>query len=162
MPEGVLFQNSNAFVKVKQDLIENYNLECVLSLPSGVFLPYSAVKTNVLFFSKGLRGIVDEQDSNVYYYELIPPYKLTKNKPLEYAHFKEFLECYKQRKITPHSYLVSLEELKARNYDLSAKNPNTKEEKSLREVGAILESLKNTQQQAEAILQDLNGIINHK
>ena len=162
VPEGVLFQNSNAFVKVKQDLIENYNLECVLSLPSGVFLPYSAVKTNVLFFSKGLRGIVDEQDSNVYYYELIPPYKLTKNKPLEYAHFKEFLECYKQRKITPHSYLVSLEELKARNYDLSAKNPNTKEEKSLREVGEILESLHNTQNQVMTLLGELETQIHTK
>ena len=116
----------------------------------------------MLFFSKGLRGIVDEQDSNVYYYELILPYKLTKNKPLEYAHFKEFLECYKQRKITPHSYLVSLEELKARNYDLSAKNPNTKEEKSLREVGEILESLHNTQNQVMTLLGELETQIHTK
>lgn len=61
-------------------------------------LPYSAVKTNVLFFSKGVRSILNGQDSSVYYYELIPPYKLIKNKPLEYAHFKEFLECYKEEK----------------------------------------------------------------
>lgn len=81
------FQNSNAFVSVKADLVQNYNLECVLSLPSGVFLPYSAVKTNVLFFSKGLNSILKANDDKVYYYELIPPYKLTKNKPLEYAHF---------------------------------------------------------------------------
>lgn len=52
MPEGVLFQNSNAFVSVKKDLVDDFNLECVLSLPSGVFLPYSAVKTNVLFSLK--------------------------------------------------------------------------------------------------------------
>ncbi len=98
VPEGVLFQNSNAFVSVKADLVQNYNLECVLSLPSGVFLPYSAVKTNVLFFSKGLNSILKANDDKVYYYELIPPYKLTKNKPLEYAHFKEFLKCYKEKK----------------------------------------------------------------
>lgn len=98
VPEGVLFQNSNAFVSVKADLVQNYNLECVLSLPSGVFLPYSAVKTNVLFFSKGLNSILKTNDDKVYYYELIPPYKLTKNKPLEYAHFKEFLKCYKEKK----------------------------------------------------------------
>ncbi|CAM2915115.1 type I restriction-modification system subunit M [Helicobacter burdigaliensis] len=155
VPEGVLFQNSNAFVSVKQDLVENYNLECVLSLPSGVFLPYSAVKTNVLFFSKGVRSILEGQDSSVYYYELIPPYKLTKNKPLEYAHFREFLECYKERKITPHSYLVSLESLRARNYDLSAKNPNAKEEKTLREVGEILQSLKDNQKEADRLLKEL-------
>lgn len=58
MPEGVLFQNSNAFVSVKKDLLENFNLECVLSLPSGIFLPYSAVKTNVLFSLKGKEAFV--------------------------------------------------------------------------------------------------------
>ncbi|MBZ7928569.1 N-6 DNA methylase [Campylobacter molothri] len=151
VPEGVLFQNSNAFVSVKRDLLDDFNLECVLSLPSGVFLPYSAVKTNVLFFSKGLRSIIDEKTKDVYYYELIPPYKLTKNKPLEYTHFDEFLKCYKDRKITANSYLVSLEELKNRNYDLSAKNPNVKEEKSLREVEEILEELKQNQDKAKEL-----------
>lgn len=134
VPEGVLFQNSNAFVSVKKDLLENFNLECVLSLPSGVFLPYSAVKTDVLFFSKGQRSICGENDESVYYYELVPPFKLTKNKPLEYTHLQEFLKCYKERKITANSYLVSKKELEERNYDLSAKNPNVKEEKTLREV----------------------------
>lgn len=87
----------------------------------------------------------------MYYYELIPPYKLTKNKPLEYTHFDEFLKCYKDRKIMANSYLVSLEELKNRNYDLSAKNPNIKEEKSLREVEEILEELKQNQEKAKEL-----------
>lgn len=157
MPEGVLFQNSNAFVSVKKDLLENFNLECVLSLPSGVFLPYSAVKTNVLFFSKGKRSICGEDDK-VYYYELIPPFKLTKNKPLEYAHFEEFLKIYKERKITPHSYLVSIKELEERNYDISAKNPNSKEEKTLREVEEILSTLKANQEKANELLQKIQNI----
>ncbi|EAJ5687128.1 type I restriction-modification system subunit M [Campylobacter lari] len=155
VPEGVLFQNSNAFVSVKKDLLDDFNLECVLSLPSGVFLPYSAVKTNVLFFSKGQRSICGENDENVYYYELIPPFKLTKNKPLEYAHFDEFLKCYKERKITPNSYLVSKKELKERNYDLSAKNPNTKEEKILREVEEILDDLNQNQKKAKELLEKI-------
>lgn len=158
VPEGVLFQNSNAFISVKKDLLENFNLECVLSLPSGVFLPYSAVKTNVLFFSKGKRSICGEDDK-VYYYELIPPFKLTKNKPLEYAHFEEFLKIYKERKITPHSYLVSIKELEERNYDLSAKNPNSKEEKTLREVEEILSTLKANQEKANELLQKIQNII---
>lgn len=107
-------------------------------------MPYSVVKTNVLFFSKG-KSCICSDDDKVYYYELMLPFKLTKNKPLEYAHFKEFLECYKERKITPHSYLVSIKELKERNYDLSAKNPNAKEEKTLREVEEIVSTLKENQ-----------------
>ncbi|TWO26066.1 class I SAM-dependent DNA methyltransferase [Campylobacter insulaenigrae] len=157
VPEGVLFQNSNAFVSVKKDLLENFNLECVLSLPSGVFLPYSAVKTNVLFFSKGQKCICD--GDGVYYYELIPPFKLTKNKPLEYSHLQEFLTCYKERKITQNSYIVSLEELEERNYDLSAKNPNVKEEKTLREVEEILDDLKQNQDQAQKLLEKIQSKI---
>lgn len=155
VPEGVLFQNSNAFVSVKKDLLENFNLECVLSLPSGVFLPYSAVKTNVLFFSKGQRSICGENDESVYYYELVPPFKLTKNKPLEYTHLQEFLKCYKERKITANSYLVSKKELEERNYDLSAKNPNVKEEKTLREVEEILSELEQNQKQAKMLFEKI-------
>lgn len=116
-------------------------------------MPYSAVKTNVLFFSKGKKCICE--GDGVYYYELIPPFKLTKNKPLEYSHFKDFLKCYKDRKITPNSYIVSLEELRNRNYDLSAKNPNTKEEKSLREVEEIVEDLKQNQEKAKVLLEKI-------
>ena len=159
VPEGVLFQNSNAFVSVKADLVQNYNLECVLSLPSGVFLPYSAVKTNVLFFSKGLNSILKANDDKVYYYELIPPYKLTKNKPLEYAHFKEFLKCYKERKITANSWLVSKKEFEERNYDLSAKNPNVKEEKILRTSEEILNSLEENLKTQQEYLNELKSIL---
>lgn len=112
----------------------------------------------MLFFSKGKRSICKD-DENVYYYELIPPYKLTKNKPLEYAHFEEFLKCYKERKITPYSYLVSKKELEERNYDLSAKNPNLKEEKTLREVEEILSTLKENQEKANKLLQKIQDIV---
>ncbi|HFS5125991.1 TPA: N-6 DNA methylase [Campylobacter jejuni] len=159
VPEGVLFQNSNAFVSVKKDLLDDFNLECVLSLPSGVFLPYSAVKTNVLFFSKGLNSILKANDDKVYYYELIPPYKLTKNKPLEYAHFNEFLKYYKERKITANSWLVSKKELEERNYDLSAKNPNVKEEKILRTSEEILNSLEENLKTQQEYLNELKSIL---
>lgn len=52
IPEGVLFQTNNAFKTIKQNLLENFNVHTIVSLPSGVFLPYSAVKTNILYFDK--------------------------------------------------------------------------------------------------------------
>lgn len=110
------------------------------------------------FFSLKVKKCICEGDE-VYYYELIPPYKLTKNKPLEYAHFKEFLKCYKERKITANSWLVSKKELEERNYDLSAKNPNSKEEKTLREVEEILSTLKANQEKANELLQKIQNII---
>jgi len=73
VPEGVLFQTNNAFAQVKKELLENFNLHTIVSLPAGVFLPYSGVKTNIIFFER--RG----STSDIWYYEINPPYKLTKN-----------------------------------------------------------------------------------
>ena len=53
VPEGVLFGSSNAHRELRRRLIENNTVEAVLSLPGGVFNPYSGVKTSVLIFRKG-------------------------------------------------------------------------------------------------------------
>jgi type I restriction enzyme M protein len=53
VPEGVLFGSTGAHKELRRQLIENNRVEAVLSLPGGVFQPYSGVKTSVLFFSKG-------------------------------------------------------------------------------------------------------------
>lgn len=52
VPEGVLFGSTGAHQELRRQLIENNSIEAVLSLPGGVFQPYSGVKTSVLFFTK--------------------------------------------------------------------------------------------------------------
>lgn len=53
IPEGVLFGSTGAHKELRRQLIENNTVEAVMSLPGGVFQPYSGVKTSVLFFKKG-------------------------------------------------------------------------------------------------------------
>ena len=53
VPEGVLFGSTTAHKELRRQLIENNRVEAVLSLPGGVFQPYSGVKTSVLLFKKG-------------------------------------------------------------------------------------------------------------
>lgn len=53
VPEGVLFGSTTAHKELRRQLIENNRVEAVMSLPGGVFQPYSGVKTSVLFFRKG-------------------------------------------------------------------------------------------------------------
>jgi type I restriction enzyme M protein len=53
VPEGVLFGSTGAHKELRRQLIENNTVEAVMSLPGGVFQPYSGVKTSVLFFRKG-------------------------------------------------------------------------------------------------------------
>ncbi|MBT5721488.1 MAG: N-6 DNA methylase [Candidatus Marinimicrobia bacterium] len=51
VPEGIIFQSSNAYKNLRKMLIEDY-LWAVVSLPAGVFQPYSGVKTSILFLDK--------------------------------------------------------------------------------------------------------------
>ncbi len=53
VPEGVLFGSTGAHKEIRRQLIENNTVEAVLSLPGGIFQPYSGVKTSVLLFRKG-------------------------------------------------------------------------------------------------------------
>lgn len=59
VPEGIIFQNSNAYKQLRKLLIED-GLFAVVSMPPGVFNPYSGVKTSVLFFDNQLATKTDE------------------------------------------------------------------------------------------------------
>ncbi len=52
VPEGVLFGSTNAHKKLRRKLLFEHNLQAVISLPSGVFQPYTGVKTSILVFQK--------------------------------------------------------------------------------------------------------------
>ena len=51
VPEGIIFQNGNAYKQLRKLLVDNY-LAAVISLPGGVFQPYSGVKTSILILDK--------------------------------------------------------------------------------------------------------------
>ncbi|MCJ2042527.1 type I restriction-modification system subunit M [Methylobacterium sp. J-059] len=55
VPEGVLFGSTGAHKELRRILMQNNRVEAVLSLPGGVFQPYSGVKTSVLVFAAGGR-----------------------------------------------------------------------------------------------------------
>ena len=53
VPEGVLFGSTGAHKELRRILLQNCRVDAVLSLPGGVFQPYSGVKTSVLIFAAG-------------------------------------------------------------------------------------------------------------
>ena len=53
VPEGIIFQSQNAYKQLRKMLVEEY-LVAVVSLPAGVFQPYSGVKTSILILDKSL------------------------------------------------------------------------------------------------------------
>lgn len=54
VPEGIVFQSANAYKELRKKLVEENYLYAVISLPSGVFQPYSGVKTSILLMDKQL------------------------------------------------------------------------------------------------------------
>ena len=59
VPEGIIFQSGNAYKSLRKMLVDNY-LFCVVSLPAGVFNPYSGVKTSILLMDKTLAKQTDK------------------------------------------------------------------------------------------------------
>jgi type I restriction enzyme M protein len=53
VPEGLLFGSTGGHKEIRRKLLEGYRVEAVMSLPGGVFQPYSGVKTSVLVFARG-------------------------------------------------------------------------------------------------------------
>ena len=58
VPEGIIFQSQNAYKQLRKMLVEGY-LVAVVSLPVGVFNPYSGVKTSILILDKSLAKKTD-------------------------------------------------------------------------------------------------------
>ena len=64
VPQGVLFGSGNAFKDLRKLIIDNCELQAVISMPGGVFKPYAGVATAILVFTKG--GSTEQ----VWFYEM--------------------------------------------------------------------------------------------
>ena len=123
VPDGVLFGNSNAHVALRKELVENHTLRAVISMPSGVFQPYSGVSTAVLIFTKTGAGGTD----NVWFYDMkADGFSLDQKRtevvendiPDVVARFHN-LKAEAQRTRKDKSFLVPVEEIRSNDYVLS-------------------------------------------
>jgi len=93
VPEGIIFQSGKSYVDLRKNLLEN-GLFAVVSLPSGVFQPYSNVKTSILLLNK---KIANNLDSVLYVKVSNDGYDLgAKKKPIELNDLPEAFELLKQ------------------------------------------------------------------
>lgn len=126
LPDGSLF-GEGVKTRLKQQLLEECNLHTIVRLPNSVFKPYASIGTNLLFFEKG------EPTQEIWYYEHQVPagqkaYSMTK--PIKVEHLQGCVDWWggagrENRQVTEQAWKVSLDEVKARNYNLDFKNPHT-------------------------------------
>ena len=123
LPDGSLF-GEGVKSKIKEHLLTECNLHTIVRLPPGVFNPYAGVNTNLLFFTKG------EPTKEVWYYQMQLPAGLrayTKTKPITDREFEVVKEWWNDRKENDFAWKVSIEDIKARNWNLDVKNPKGRE-----------------------------------
>lgn len=91
LPDNVLFQEGDG-TKIREDLMDKCNLHTILRLPTGIFYA-QGVKTNVLFFTRGIEDKGNTKD--VWFYDLRTNMKnFNKGNPLKESHFDEFVKAY--------------------------------------------------------------------
>jgi len=163
VPEGILFRG-DAFAKVKKELLESHNLHTVISLPSGVFANVTSSgqgpKTNLLFFDK------TGKTKEIWYYdfagysELVLNKKYKKANPVLDEDLKDCYEKWSKREISEFSWVVPVEEMVKKGYDLTARNPNKKEDYEHKSPEIILSGIMEKEKQIEKLLDELNEILN--
>lgn len=114
IPTGVLSTESNAYKAIREKLIENNQLEAVITMPSGVFKPYAGVSTAVLIFTKG------GQTEKVWFYEMANDGKSLDDKrtTIEENDIPDVLEKYENKEDSEKSFNVLLKDLRKKEYNL--------------------------------------------
>ena len=166
VPDGVLFGSSGAHVAVRRMLIDQNQLEGVVSLPSGVFKPYAGVSTAVLVFTKG--GITD----NVWFYRVENDgYSLDdKREPVEGSDMPDLVKQWKRWKSgkakgmddrTAKAFFVPKQEIVDNKYDLSINRYREirYEEVDYEPPKKILGKLRKLEKEIMADIDELEGML---
>ena len=118
VPNGTLSGDGVA-ARIKQDLVEGFNLHTVVRLPNGVFAPYTPIPTNVLFFDRS------GPTRDIWYYEHQLPddrKNYTKTKPLQFEEFEALFRWWGDRTESERAWKVPVAAVRG-TYNLDIKNP---------------------------------------
>lgn len=163
VPDGVLFGNTKGHKMLRRELVDNQNLQAVISMPAGVFQPYSGVSTAVLVFSKTNAGGTEQ----VWFYDMKADGLSLDQKrnpvaendiPDVVARFHN-LEGEKSRSRKEQSFLVPVAEIREKDYDLSINKYKEQERErvSYEAPSVIFDRITTLEQEISAALDDFRG-----
>jgi len=161
LPDGTLF-GEGVKTRIKEKLLSECNLHTIVRLPNGVFAPYTGIKTNLLFFTKG------QPTKNVWYYQHPYPagYKsYSKTKPIridefdtEKAWWGSEADGFASRVENEFAWKVCIEDIHAQGFNLDQKNPHVGEVIS-RDPDELLAQYQALQLDAQSIRDQLKAIL---
>lgn len=170
IPQGVLFGNGKAFKDIRKILLDKCELKAVISLPSGVFKPYTGVASAILIFTKG------NVTENVWFYEMLgdgwslddkrsPKFKQNEERDFEDLHL--IIDAYKNRNRqkendrTKKHFFVPKTEIIENGYNLTL---NRYKETIVKEIyyddpKIILERISVIEKKINKLVKDLTSVI---
>ncbi len=161
LPDGFLFGEGTK-TRLKEMLLKDCNLHTIVRLPNGVFNPYTGIKTNILFFTKG------EPTKDVWFYE--HPYpegvkNYNKSKPMTFEEFQSEIDWwgdeadgFKSRKESKQAWKRSVEFLEGRGYNFDDKNPHVDEAED-HDPDHLLEAYSKAQDEIQKLRNQLKLIL---
>ncbi|MER9142070.1 type I restriction-modification system subunit M [Mesorhizobium sp. M0871] len=161
LPDGFLFGEGTKST-LKKELLELCNLHTIVRLPNGVFAPYTGIKTNILFFTKGV------PTKDVWFYEHPYPHGVSsynKTKPMQFEEFQTERDWwgserdgFKSRKVTEQAWKIEAADIAASRYNLDRKNPHQAEVID-HDPEHLLENFRKTQDSVQSIRDQLKAIL---
>ena len=165
VPDGVLFGSSKAHKSIRKVLVEDNNLEAVISMPSGVFKPYAGVSTAILIFTKTGNGGTDK----VWFYDMTADgFSLDdKRTPVKENDIPDIIERFKHldkeidRKKTEKSFMVDKKDIVDNDYDLSINRYKEIEYKPVEypPTKDIIAEIEKLDKEANDALQELKALL---
>ena len=159
LPDGTLF-GEGVKTRLKEHLLAECNLHTIVRLPNSVFKPYASIGTNLLFFEKGA------QTKEIWFYEHRVPegqkaYSMTR--PIRFEHLQPCLDWWggasrEGREGNEVAWKVTIDEIKARNYNLDFKNPHTIE-KNHGDPNTLLAKLEESEKETASLRDRLKAIL---
>jgi len=132
VPDGVLFNRANQIDVLRQQLLLQFNLHSILSLPKGTLAPYTGVKLSVLFFDN------TTPVNDIWFYELNTEKPLSKSSPINDFDFEEFISLFEGREISERSFLINKNSLlNDESFDLSFSLPRKEDQIEFDKMGMI-------------------------
>ena len=161
LPDGFLF-GEGIQTRLKEKLLTEFNLHTIVRLPNGVFNPYTGIRTNILFFTKGT------PTEHIWYYE--HPYpegvvNYNKTKPMRFEEFETEIKWwgiesdqFAARVETEHAWKVPIKDIIDRNYNLDIKNPHVGDQIS-HDPDELLAQYQNEQDEISKLRNQLKAIL---
>lgn len=132
VPDGTLF-GSGVCARIKEQLLNEFNLHTIVRLPKGAFAPYTDIKTNLLFFN------TEKKTERIWYYEHPLPTNrqelrnpcYTKSYPLTFDEFDPLISWWNNREENENTWVVPINDILKYNEkgsllsaNLDLRNPN--------------------------------------